>query len=542
MLERVIENWLDKASERTFQQPYCYMLSAKGHTIIHLTRHCGMEMGKDIITIAPDGTPCAFQLKAGDISLAKWNQEVRSQTDALVTGHINHSSVVSSRYHRSYLVTNGNIAEEVNYAIKDRNQAWAKQGLSDFYLETVVRGELLEKAKRLGTDLWPTELTDIKTLLEMFLENGQGVLPKEKLVSLFESTFPLELLNNGRKPSKRHCERVIASAAILCAIATSSFSNEKNHVAEIEAWVLYISYVLALAERWELSDTVYKDEFKIATQSICNTLANLCDEIKEREYFIEGNPLTDSYVYEVRVTWLLGLISIYALWKGTEGKSKDEVDDFLCEFCKEKRSQLDLWGEAAIPQWLAYLWYSRNISATSDPNDVLRYLISEICEQNGPKGGGFLASPYYEADAILPEMLGVAEEPLMDSFSGQSYALEGLIHLYVRGNSMQSKQSMKSLWPDVTRLRYQSFEPENFCDFYRWRNKEGKNWTVCPKHTQEWEKLRELASESGGACIPPSIKKHPILLLLFLCVYPHRMNAEILRWLDTQMEQIQISK
>ena len=41
--------------------------------------------------------------------------------------------------------------------------------------------------------------------------------------------------------------------------------------------------------------------------------------------------------------------------------------------------------------------------------------------------------------------------------------------------------------------------------------------------------------ESEGACIPPTIKEHPILLLLFLCVYPHRMNAEIMRWLDTQM-------
>ena len=65
---------------------------------------------------------------------------------------------------------------------------------------------------------------------------------------------------------------------------------------------------------------------------------------------------------------------------------------------------------------------------------------------------------------------------------------------------------------------------------------------MSPQHTQEWEKLRELASESGGECIPPSIKNEPILLLLFLCVYPHRMNAEILRWLDTQMEQIQIPK
>ena len=542
MLERVIENWLDKATERMFQHPYCYMLSAEGHTIIHLTRHCGMEMGKDIITIAPDGTPCAFQLKAGNISLAKWRDEVSMQTFDLVSLKINHPSVDSSKHHRSYLVTNGNIAEEVSRAIDDRNRTWENQNQPYLHLKTVVRGQLVEKAQGLGNNLWPTELTDIKTLIEMFLENGQGVLPKEKLVSLFESTFPLKLLNNRRKPSKRHYERVIAGAAILCAIATSSFSNENNHVAEIEAWVLYISYVLALAERRRLSDKVYESEFKIATQSIYNSLGNLCDEIKERKEFIEGDPLADSYIYDIRVTWLLGLMSIYVLWRASKNEPKDDVDDFLREFRKEKQDQLDFWGEAAIPQWLAYLWYSRKISATTEPDDILGYLISEICEQNGPKGGGFLASPYYEADDILPEMLGVAEEPLMDSFSGQSYTLEGLIHLYVRGNSMQSKQSMKSLWPDVTRLMYQSFEPENFCDFYRWRNEEGKNWAVSPQHTQEWEELRAIASESDGMCIPPSIKKHPILLLLFLCVYPHRMNAEILRWLDTQMKEIQIPR
>ena len=367
MLERVIENWLDKATERSFEQPFCYMLAAEGHRIIHLTRHGAMELGKDIITIAPDGTPCAFQLKAGNISLAKWRDEVNSQTFDLVSLRISHPSVDSSKYHRSYLVTNGNIAEEVNRAIDDRNQTWESQNQPYLHLQTIVRGELLDKAKGLETDLWPTELTDIKTLLEMFLETGQGVLPKKKLASLFESTFPLKLADSENEPSKRHCERVIASAAILCAIATSSFSNEKNHVAEIEAGVLYISYVLALAERWELSDTVYKDEFKIATQSIYNSLAHLCYEIKEREYLTEGDPLTDPYIHSVRVTWLLGLMSIYALWRASKGEPKDDVDDFLREFRKEKQDQLDLWGEAAIPQWLAFLWYSRKISATSRP-------------------------------------------------------------------------------------------------------------------------------------------------------------------------------
>ena len=539
MLERVIENWLDKATERSFEQPFCYMLSAKGHTIIHLTRHDPMEMGKDIITIAPDGTPCAFQLKTGDISLAKWRNEVSPQIDDLVVGQINHPSVDNSKHHRSYLVTNGNIHEEVGRAIDDRNRTWANQNQPYLHLKTVVRGQLIEQARGLGDNLWPTELTDIKTLLEMFLENGQGVLPKEKLASLFESTFPLKLLDNGRKPSKTHCERVIASAAILCAIAISSFSNEKNHVAEIEAWVLYISYVLALVERWELSDTIYKDAFEIATQSIYNSLVNLCDEIKEREYLIEGDPLTDSYVHDVRVTWLLALMNIYALWRGSKNECKNEVDDFLHDFCQRRWNQVYLYGEAAIPQFLAFLWYLRKINATKKPDDLLAGLISSICKRNGPRGRRPYASPYYGPEAILPHILGVAEEPLMDSFRGESYALEGLVHLYVRRNW---KQRMKFLWPGVTRLMYMSFEPENFWDFYRWKNKEGKNWTVSPKHTQEWDELKALASESDGTCIPPSIKKHPILLLLFLCVYPHRMNAEILRWLDTQMKQIQIPK
>lgn len=94
MLDRVVENWLDNTTERLFQQPYCYMLSADGHTIIHSTRHSAMELGKDIITIAPDGTPCAYQLKTGNISLRKWRDEVGSQTDDLVCGQLNHHQLI----------------------------------------------------------------------------------------------------------------------------------------------------------------------------------------------------------------------------------------------------------------------------------------------------------------------------------------------------------------------------------------------------------------------------------------------------------------
>ena len=535
MLERVIENWLDNTTERLYQKPFCYILSSEGYTIIHSTRHSAMELGKDIIAIDPDGNNCAYQLKTGNISLAKWRSEVSSQIDDLVCGQINHPSVDVSEHHISYLVTNGRIEEEVIRAIDDRNQAWERQGLS-YCLKTVVRGELFKKAKELGTDLWPSELTDIRTLLEMYLENGEGILPKQKLSALFESTFQLD---KETAPSNNECRRTIASAGLLCAIATSSYSDKDNHVAEIEAWTLYIAYVLALAEKWNLPDNVYKNEFEIAIQFLYKTLTNLCAEIKDRTYLIEGNPLTDSYIYKVRMTWLLGLMSIYALWRRIKEEPKDEVDDFIRDFCKEKRSQLKLWGEASIPQFLAFFWYFRKIDGTMEPDFLLRKLISSICNLNRPRNETFLANPYYEAEDILPHILapilGPPETPLEETFTGRSHVLEGLVHLFVRRNW---KQNMKFLWPGVTRLTFITFKPESKWDFYRWKNKNGTRYDKYPKRIQHWEELKEISSESEGACIPPTIKEHPILLLLFLCVYPHRMNAEIMRWLDTQMQQI----
>ena len=386
---------------------------------------------RTLLLSGPDRTPCAFQLKTGNISLTKWRNEIGPQIDDLVTGKINHPSIENSKHHRSYLVTNGRIEEEVSRAIDDRNRSW-KDVHPCFRLRTVVRGELLERFQNLGTDLWPSELTDIKTVLEMFLENGQGVLPKEKLASLFESTFPLKPFNNDKGPSTNHCKRVITSAAMLCAIAISSFSNRNNYAAEIEAWIMYIAYVLALAERWKLHADAYKDAFDIATESIYNSLVNLSDEIRRRKHFLEPPALADLIVYPVRLTWLLALMGIYALWRLSKGLRKDEVDNFLQGFFKAELGQLELWGEAAIPQFLAVFWYWRKIDGTRVPEDFLRLLILTICSRNGPKTDNPLASPYYEAEEILPHILGVAEEPLRDSFKEESYALEGLVHLYVR--------------------------------------------------------------------------------------------------------------
>ncbi len=538
MIERLIENWLDKASERSYQVPFCHMLANSGHTVLHLSRHCGLEMGKDILAIAPDGTPCAYQLKSardGKITLNQWRKEVSGQAFDLVVGDIIHPSIDSSKHHRAYLVTNGELEEEVSRAIDDMNRSWVKARQPHFQLRTVVRGQILKMAKDLETNLWPTELRDVNSLLQLFLEDGRGVLPKERLASIFEATMALSSQQNARRPSDAKSSRVLASGALLCAIAISAFSRQDNWVAEIEAWVLYMSYLLALVERWQVPFEAWRNDLEIVTESIYNGLSNLCDELRERKHFVEGYALTDVFLLRVRLTWLVALMSIYALWRRLRGEVEDNVDDFIRGFCLQNSSKLYLWGEAAIPQFLSYHWYLRTVDPTPAPDALLRDLIHGICKRNHPRGSKPLASPYYEAAGVLPYLIGISDETLDDSFQGSSCALEGLVHLFVRRNW---KQEMKFLWPDVTRLKFEVFEPREKWHFYRWRNKRGTHKTVLQKPTQQWSDLKTLALESDGGCIPESIKKHPILVLLFLCVYPHRLNAETVRWLDTRLKGI----
>lgn len=308
MIERVVENWLAKSGERAYQVPFCYMLAHRGEAIVHLTRHCSMEMGKDVITIAEDGKPCAYQLKGGNISLNTWRKEVGSQVEDLVMGAIAHPSIPAGQSHRSYLVTNGRIEEEAQRAIQDRNAVWVRLGYEP--LQTITKGEMLQWALDLGKDLWPSELKDMGGLIELAMWDGQDVFPKGRLGALLNSTLGL---SEEKDPGAAACSRALSSAALLTSLATGPFAEAENHVAEVEGWVVYASYLIALAERWSLSENIYRDELDLAKRAAYNALGRLVEEIHERDSegrrFIGGDGTIDSPFYGPRLTWLVGRLT-----------------------------------------------------------------------------------------------------------------------------------------------------------------------------------------------------------------------------------------
>ena len=543
MIERLLENWLNRANERSFQYPFCYWLASQNYRVVHLSRHCGMEIGKDVLAIDPQGVPCAYQLKGmsgGKLSQKRWRSEVQAQVQTLLNTVIVHPSISPSLPHRSFLVINGELEEEVLYEIENLNRCQERDGYSNRKLEVIVKGDLLDGFKRLQTDFWVENLVETKTYLELLLENGKGQLPKDKLSRLIEAALPFRS-GGEKRPSKGEIAKSLAGCAIICASAVSSFTNEKNHVAEFEAWTIYFGYALGLAERWGLPQKDIQFALDMATEAMYSGLERLCDELMERQHFVEGDGLTDRFVYRIRMTRLLGLMGIYALWRKSRIKSGGQEggesrDVFLRNFSKKHRKLVQLWGEYAVPEILAFYFYYRTIDPTQDRVALLVSVIQGILQLNG-EGQGKLANPYYDAETILPHTLGLEGNPLHDSFAGSSYTLEAVTHLFVRLNY---KQTARLIFPTLTRMQYFTLEYDEPWHFYLYRIKaetgHHKSVMLTPPHS--WKLLRESAAESRGDSLPSKMRELAFHYMCFISTFPHRMNANGIRWLDSSLSEM----
>ena len=88
MIEKLLEDWLDSASERSYQASFVQMLGGQGYRVLHSTRHCALEYGKDVIAVAPDNVPCAYQLKGNPgshLGVREFRAEIQHQLVQLIS-------------------------------------------------------------------------------------------------------------------------------------------------------------------------------------------------------------------------------------------------------------------------------------------------------------------------------------------------------------------------------------------------------------------------------------------------------------------------
>lgn len=533
MLEKLLENWLDSANERSYQSSFVQMLATQGYCVLHSTRHCGLEFGKDVIAIAPDGVPCAFQLKGNPgrrLGLNEFRSDLQPQLIQLISQPIIFPGIPEGMPHRSLLVSNGYFDEEVHRAVDDLNRGPYLSKLS-----LIGRGQLIAWANDLGVNLWPTEMSNIRDLLEVFLHDGRDLLPTKRLASMLEEMLAMRLSDTPLKPAQ--LERSTHSAALITGVATHQFAKEDNHFAVASAWCLFAVSVIASHQRSGLKmNAKSKGALLLAEQAAKDSLVALWNELRAREDLTEGNALAEPEVYRWRYTLLCGLLG--ALWFFPENTSDDkERRKAIAQWLSRHHEYLLLWGEAAIPCFVALQLFMRSTGMSVRADHELIGLFQTVVASNQSGNAYALPDPYYSFEDVGRALYGLkpSDESAAlkeETFAGSSYSAELLLHLMARHDL---KVPCQDGWPYFNRLCHKRFIPAEAWQYGLIKCTDGVEETrqYPPEYT--WEKLFREASVETCEYLPEELSEKPHLLLLWLIIVPYRMTSDIGRVLDAKL-------
>jgi hypothetical protein len=536
VLERLIENWLDSAGERSYQRCFCQMLIGRGYRIIHNTEHTPLEHGKDIVAISPEDKIVGYQLKGNPGKALKPSQfdEIRGQLEQLATLALGIPGYEKRVPDECYLVTNGEIDEAVSIEIQRLNAGIESRGHPPEKIKTITRGTLLSWANSLGLALWPSEIQDFGNLVKLLNYGGDEIFPAETFDPLLQHTLGLQ-----EEVAAPELRRRITSAAVMTAVALHSFSRRQNHFAEMTAWMMFATYAIAACEKNGVSfDKTGAAAVLNARDAIYSSLGQICAEIAERwkpgerGRLSEGDPFSEFAFYRPRQLLIYALMSVYWLWSEAEGWKQPDHKTTVEALIPDSPPQKWLWGEAAIAHFLTYVWY-RERFAPSPTHDMQVGGTLAVLMQNKLGKEAHLAPPYYTVEDVRRHYDGAVlgcEDPFGgDGFEGSSYFCESLMMCLVRANQ---KEICQELWPNFTRINHERVGPNDPWRYALFRTGEGAvNTTEIYRSRMEWKDLQEIAAEHAGADIPKALRADAALLLLFINVFPFRASFSAVKFL-----------
>jgi hypothetical protein len=537
LLERLIENWLDNAGERSYQRCFCQMLTGLGYRIIHNTEHTPLEFGKDVIAISPDGKLIGYQLKGhpgGTLKPYDFN-EIRPQLDQLATLALAIPGMTEKIPDECYLVTNGEIDEAVYQQITLMNASLVTRGFSPDRIKTITRGTLLDWAKSLGLSLWPSEMEDFGNLVKLLNCRGDEIFPAEIFDPLLQNTLRFK-----EDVKAGELRRRVTSAAIMTSLALHSFSRQRNHYAEMTAWVMFMTYTIAACEKNNVDfEKNCAESVLVARDGVYDLLGLLCEELIDRKTLSEGDPYADFPFYRPRALLLYGLLSIYWIWSEAEGWKREHHKAVVEKTIPKDLPPQWLWGEAAIPQFLTYIWYVKKIDPVYDADLLVAGVLAAILRNKLTPDSVPLASPYYDVEEVMRsrnhQMLGCDDPFEGDTFDGISYFCESLMTCLIRAGR---KDLCVELWPDFTRVVHERVVPEHPWRFCLYRTGDGAtNQSIIIPSTGQWNEQREAAKDVSAPDIAAMLKKDPVILLLFTNIFPFRASFSAVKFLHRHFDK-----
>lgn len=558
MKERLIEHWLDNVNERTYQPAFLQMLSGEGHRLIHSTRHMAIEFGKDVVSIDSNGTPCAFQLKGNPGARLTLNQfrEIHAQIVELIEQPIIYPGIPKTP-HKCFLVTNGEIEEEVQRAVDDLNRGYERRGFHpNSRLQFMSRGALLDLANRHSGTFWTEGVSVNRKLIKFYNEDGRSSM---KFALLSEGLDEILRISDPQGvKSKAEVERRQISASIFTALATMNYSEEKNYAAIAGAHAALFAFVSAAEHRYKirrskkskLAKSLSRDAFFSAAIDLASELGREAKRLEEARsdkdsidynaLFISGGVFSSYFLWKTRAIKTLAILSILNMEKYVFNQDiplPDTAIKAIKLFQKPDISRTNIWGEGAIPQILAHSWSWRATDATLDPYfwefSILNGLVKSVTSENH----GYIATPYHTSEEAIRDSIGDSLEidkgnVQKETLARSSYFAEPLFHCFVRANL---KSYAKLVWPELTKIAHHGFIPGKPWEYCMWRCNRGESYTKILKRRQLWLDIQKEASDVSTPNIPAGLREDPVMLLAFIVFFPHRGIPEVVRYLHYEI-------
>jgi hypothetical protein len=521
VIERAIENWLIRTNERNYLRAYCQVLTHSGYRVLHYSTHGPTEQGKDIIAIAPDGVPCGFQTKTGLIDTAQW-RDIRGEIEELTELPIDFPGVDKKVVHRAYLVTNGVVTDPVRIQINDRNEDNQRKGRNYAALEVISGDALLAAFIGAQGQFIPRALPDIRQFLDLYLDVGTGMLPKEKLFAvLWNTSFSAE------PKTKSSQIDAVSSSVVITSYLLNSFEQSKNFFALFEGWTVLAACIVRFAAKHKIPDDRWMDSVKLAIDAAEQNLVSLRKDIEGREDFVEGGLEGDGGIILIaRTTICLGALCCLEL---SEAPPEAKAPDVVLGLVRTHFQRINFWGESAFP--LIY-YIARFLDAQGSKDmakPLLEGLFALLVDRNFTKTQAF-APPYYGVQEVLESQLGTQIPPAdFSGWAGSSYILRSLLHILVRRDS---REFVARNWRRYTYCQEHEFAPALEEDIFSWRVADGANISRFPNQTESWATLKREAADRSS--IPALYTRFQALLHYYILACPHRITPTVMRVLDAK--------
>ncbi len=529
MKERLIANWLTKASERSLEIPFAQLLMLKGHTVLSGPAHHPFEHGKDLLTLDHDRRLCAFQLKGGTSKFTLRDFEKHeAELHALATTAASHPNLPTSRVpDRVCLVTNQELTPPARSRIAGLSQGLRELGYPG--LEVLERDQLLGWFVSAHGSFFPEEARDVASFLRVFLESGVGPLPHRQYIEAIASLMPSQ-----SRARKSECARAVSAATLLAAYMLKPWQEKDNHVAVAEGWLLLCSQILRLALLQDLRGVYWESSYSLAIEAARDALEALLHEAAAREDLL-GCGFGEPVLYGTRALLVAGYLSAFALSSGvnTTGRPEDpeELTQAVAAIVRREIPYLKVLGESAAPYYFAIAYLLAKTGDSGAAARMVRDWAQVLSKANAPGSPTAIPDPYHGPQQLLMALVSddARQDLNQERWDGSSYTL----HLAVSWLTRRLwRQSLETLWPDITRISHHDFVPADASGFLSAEDPFGvlDTW-VYPMPTK-WSVLRQEADRFDPGFLPTLLLDRPDFMLLYPLVRPHRFNSRILRFWD----------